>query len=171
MECLGRLHHHGHRHHRRLSGDPAQRQPHSSGARQRGWCTREQRASAGGRSLPIQRSANALATGTRTGVRKILRTSQLVMSMMRRRNSAEVQGRPGTRQGWVQWRAIRCGVRSAVGAGQRHEQPIQNPTHRTPGCKRIMPGQPHDHILGTHWAVSQHNAVGNPSALRASTHL
>ena len=26
-------------------------------------------------------------------------------------------------------------------ARQRHEQPIQNPTHRTPGCRRIMPGQ------------------------------
>ena len=24
---------------------------------------------------------------------------------------------------------------------QRHEQPIQNATHRNPGCKRIMPGQ------------------------------
>ena len=28
--------------------------------------------------------------------------------MMRRRSSTEVQGRPGVRQGWVQWRAIRC---------------------------------------------------------------
>ena len=26
-------------------------------------------------------------------------------------------------------------------AGHRYEQPIQNPTHRTPGCRRIMPGQ------------------------------
>ena len=26
-------------------------------------------------------------------------------------------------------------------ARQRHEQPVQNATDRTPGCKRIMPGQ------------------------------
>ena len=26
-------------------------------------------------------------------------------------------------------------------ARQRHQQQVQNATHRTPGCKRIMPGQ------------------------------
>ena len=32
-------------------------------------------------------------------------------------------------------------VLRASRARQRHEQPVQNATHRTPGCKRIMPGQ------------------------------
>ena len=52
-------------------------------------------------------------------------------------------------------------------AGQRHEQPVQNATHRTPGCRRIMPGQrtrPHSwaptRVLGIHtggWSSHQEN--------------
>ena len=36
-------------------------------------------------------------------------------------------------------------------ARQRHQQPVQNPTHRTPGCRRIMAGQrPRPHLGHPH---------------------
>ena len=71
-----------------------------------------------------------------------------------RRNSAQ-QGPVLVGEGWTVVQAVQhCELvtqhddlkvlrtsRAHSQAGQRHEQPIQNATHGTPACRRIMPGQ------------------------------
>ena len=66
-------------------------------------------------------------------------------------------------------------------ACQRHEQPVQNATHRTSGCKRIMPGQrtrpnighPHGRLVtGRGYCSGRKLARRNPpDASPAKTHL
>ena len=53
---------------------------------------------------------------------------------------------------------------------RRHDQLVQNATHRTPECKRVMPDQPHDHILSTHRPTRPIPAQ-TPIPLRRSTRV